>query len=203
MKWMLMPLHRYADFEGRSRRMEYWMWVLFNVLLACLIWIPLVILFISAVQRVDDRGGVDYSSGSYSSRYDDYSSRDSSSYDDRDSDYDRDSDRDRYRDRDRYSYGFSTAMNIDPDMFVEEFSPIGWVLLGLAVLWWLVTLIPNLAVAIRRLHDTDKSGWMIFLGLIPLVGGIILLVFMFMEGTRGPNRFGPDPKGPPVGQTFA
>jgi uncharacterized membrane protein YhaH (DUF805 family) len=52
------------------------------------------------------------------------------------------------------------------------------------------TFIPSLAVAVRRLHDTDKSGWFILLGLIPLIGFIILIVFYAMEGTNGPNQYG-------------
>ncbi len=55
-------------------------------------------------------------------------------------------------------------------------------------------LLPSLAVAVRRLHDTDRSGWWLLIGLIPLVGGIVLLVFFVLEGTRGPNRHGADPK---------
>ncbi len=55
-------------------------------------------------------------------------------------------------------------------------------------------LIPSLAVTVRRFHDQDKSGWFVLLGLIPYIGGLIVLVFMFLEGTRGPNRFGSDPK---------
>ena len=54
-------------------------------------------------------------------------------------------------------------------------------------------LLPSLALAIRRLHDTDRSGWWYLIGLVPLVGGIILLVFFVTRGTDGPNRFGPDP----------
>jgi len=54
--------------------------------------------------------------------------------------------------------------------------------------------IPSLAVAIRRLHDTDRSGWWLLIGLVPIVGAFILLYFYVIEGTRGPNRFGPDPK---------
>jgi uncharacterized membrane protein YhaH (DUF805 family) len=57
----------------------------------------------------------------------------------------------------------------------------------------LAFLLPSLAMQIRRLHDRDKSGWFWLLGLIPLVGGIILLVWYCMRGTIGPNRFGPDP----------
>ena len=48
--------------------------------------------------------------------------------------------------------------------------------------------------AVRRLHDTDKSVWFLLLGFIPLVGGIIVFVFMCLNGTVGANRFGPDPK---------
>lgn len=58
----------------------------------------------------------------------------------------------------------------------------------------LAFLLPNLAVVVRRLHDQDKPGPFIFLGLIPGVGWIIILVLMLLEGTRGPNQFGPDPK---------
>jgi uncharacterized membrane protein YhaH (DUF805 family) len=58
------------------------------------------------------------------------------------------------------------------------------------------TLIPTLAVAVRRLHDLNKSGWNYFFVLIPLVGTIILLVWFFTEGDRYPNQYGPDPKNP-------
>lgn len=64
----------------------------------------------------------------------------------------------------------------------------------LSGLYSLAVLLPTIAVAVRRLHDTDRSGWWILLGFIPIVGGIVLLVFYVLEGTRGPNRFGPDPK---------
>ncbi len=62
----------------------------------------------------------------------------------------------------------------------------------LSGIFWLATLIPAIAVAIRRLHDTDRSGWWVLLGLIPLVG-LVLLVFFVLPGTAGDNRFGPDP----------
>ncbi|MEQ4303983.1 DUF805 domain-containing protein [Plantactinospora sp. B6F1] len=58
----------------------------------------------------------------------------------------------------------------------------------------LALLLPSLAVAVRRLHDTDRSGWWILIGLIPLVGAVVLLVFFVQDGTPGPNRFGPSPK---------
>jgi uncharacterized membrane protein YhaH (DUF805 family) len=59
----------------------------------------------------------------------------------------------------------------------------------------LAFLLPGLAVAVRRLHDRDKSGWFFLLILIPLVGAIILLIWYCQRGTMGPNRFGPDPLG--------
>jgi uncharacterized membrane protein YhaH (DUF805 family) len=64
----------------------------------------------------------------------------------------------------------------------------------LYIVYALGVLIPSLAVAIRRLHDTDKSGWLLLLGLIPLVGFIILLVFYIQEGTSGPNQYGAGPE---------
>lgn len=57
------------------------------------------------------------------------------------------------------------------------------------------TLVPGLAVAVRRLHDVNKSGWFLLVALIPLVGGIWLLVLFFTDSTFGPNQYGPNPKG--------
>ena len=54
-------------------------------------------------------------------------------------------------------------------------------------------LIPSLAAGVRRLHDTDRSGWWLLIVLIPLIGAIVLLVFLVSEGTKGENRFGVDP----------
>jgi len=55
-------------------------------------------------------------------------------------------------------------------------------------------ILPSLAVTVRRLHDTGKSGWMLLIGLIPFVGLIILLVFYFTDGEPGANQYGPSPK---------
>jgi uncharacterized membrane protein YhaH (DUF805 family) len=55
--------------------------------------------------------------------------------------------------------------------------------------------LPGLAMTIRRLHDIDRSGWWILIGLIPFVGFIVLIVFYCTDGTKGPNRFGEDAKG--------
>lgn len=61
-------------------------------------------------------------------------------------------------------------------------------------LYLLATIIPGIAVSVRRLHDVDKSGWMILIGLIPLIGAIWLLVLFATEGTPGDNQYGPNPK---------
>ena len=61
--------------------------------------------------------------------------------------------------------------------------------------------LPGLAIGVRRLHDLDRTGWWLFLSLIPLIGAIVLLVWFCTKGTAGPNRFGPDPLAT-VGQQF-
>lgn len=61
-------------------------------------------------------------------------------------------------------------------------------------IFFLVTLIPSLAVQVRRFHDQDKSGLLVLLNLIPMVGTLIVLAFMCIDGTPGPNRYGPDPR---------
>jgi uncharacterized membrane protein YhaH (DUF805 family) len=109
------------------------------------------------------------------------------------------------------------------------------VIFGLYVVFALAMFIPSLAVSVRRLHDTNRSGWWLLApisgylimmigtvlaatspdnpgvgGVVAMVGGIAvlglaltLLVFMFLEGTRGPNDYGPDPKGEALDQVFA
>ena len=127
MHWMLMPLRRYADFSGRSRRREYWMFFLFNMLIGLAVWTLLALLFVAGLSE-------------------------------------------------------SAMMAVMTPVFA---------LYGLAVLAFLI---PGLAVTIRRLHDTDRSGWTLLLAFIPLIGAILLLVFYCTEGTPGPNRYGEDPK---------
>jgi uncharacterized membrane protein YhaH (DUF805 family) len=64
----------------------------------------------------------------------------------------------------------------------------------LGLIYSLAVLIPGLAVAVRRLHDTDKSGWWLLLALIPLVGIIVLIVFWATDGDPRPNQYGPSEK---------
>ena len=141
MDLMFQPLRKYADFQGRARRMEYWLFVLFQ-------WIVFIAAMIVGT-LVDGILG--------NSRGD-------------------------------LGYGAATLT-----------------LVGLA---WLGLLAPALAVSVRRLHDSGKSGWMILLSFIPFVGGLIVIVLMLIDGTPGPNQYGPDPKGrgadtPTVADTFA
>ena len=133
MEWAILPLKRYAEFSGRSRPKEYWMFVLF------------VIVATVALTFVDAALGLGTS--------------------------------------ERYA-------NRGPMGFAVGFSNSGGLLTAIFALG---VLVPGLAVGVRRLHDTDRSGWWLLLGLIPLFGWIVLLVFLVSGGTRGPNRFGPDP----------
>ncbi len=152
MEWMLMPLRRYADFSGRSRRKEYWMFALLNLI----IYVVLYSIMLAAMAPSISDAAMQAQAG---------------------------------MDPIEPSAGMMAGIGI-----------VGMILLVYA----LAVFIPSLAVTIRRFHDQDKSGWFILLGLIPFVGGIILLVFMCLEGTRGDNRYGPDPKmADNIGETFS
>jgi uncharacterized membrane protein YhaH (DUF805 family) len=139
MEWMLMPYRRYADFSGRSRRKEYWMFALFFVI-------------IYAVCAALMFGG---------------------------------------------------GMSIDPATGAPQMGGMFYVGAGLIGIFALASFVPALAVQVRRFHDQDKSGWFVLLSFIPYIGGIIVLVFMCLEGTKGPNRFGPDPKDPAGVEVFS
>jgi uncharacterized membrane protein YhaH (DUF805 family) len=93
-----------------------------------------------------------------------------------------------------------TELQTNPDAQPNALAFIG---IGLLILWILGTLVPNIAVAVRRFHDQNQSGWMYCLSFIPYVGGLILIVFMCFDGTPGSNRYGPDPKGRGAGDVFA
>jgi len=143
MEWATLPFKKYADFTGRSRRKEYWMYVLLLIVVG---------IVIGVVER---------------------------------------------------ALGLAAL--------VGPYGPI-------TALFMLATLVPSLAVGVRRLHDTNRSGWWLLIGygpfllslvatflgslslamilsLVGLVGFIVLLVFMVLEGNRGPNQYGADPKG--------
>ena len=93
---------------------------------------------------------------------------------------------------------FSTIISIILAV-IDEF--MGWkfemggeIIGFLSTLYYLAVVVPYLAVIFRRLHDTERSGWWILIAFIPLVGVLVLLVFLILQGTRGENRYGPDPK---------
>jgi uncharacterized membrane protein YhaH (DUF805 family) len=79
-----------------------------------------------------------------------------------------------------------------PLLGFEAFSPDAGQ--PLSTLLSIAILLPALAVTVRRLHDTDHSGWWVLLGLIPIIGALVLLWWYIKPGTEGDNRFGPPPQ---------
>ena len=89
-------------------------------------------------------------------------------------------------------YFLGTTINIEQSNGYSSLSiHIGYINL----LYGLAMFLPGLAVLVRRLHDVGKSGWFIFICLIPLVGAIWLLVLLCTDSKSGSNQFGPNPKG--------
>ena len=119
MNWYLKVLRQYADFKGRARRKEFWIFMLISGIIS---WITVAI---------------DYALGT----------------------------------------------NIDG-------STIGVI----NIIYILVVMIPALAVAVRRLHDIGKSGWMYLIILIPIVGPIWLIVLWATDSNPGENQYGANPK---------
>ena len=113
MNWYLEVLKKYAVFNGRARRKEYWYFVLFNFIINIVL------------------SGID---------------------------------------------SMTTGMGLLPGIYT------------------LAVLIPSIAVLVRRLHDTDRSGWWVLIGLIPIIGWIVLLIFMVQDGKPGENQYGSNPK---------
>lgn len=64
----------------------------------------------------------------------------------------------------------------------------------LGAIWGLALIVPAVAVGVRRMHDLDRSGWWLLIGLIPLLGALILIYWFVQAGTRGSNRYGPEPR---------
>ncbi len=148
--WMILPLKRYAEFSGRSRRMEYWSFVLLMVVVYLVL------------------GGI------------------------------------------MLAGGLPLASLMNPSVAADMPGPLFYVGAGLLVIFALAIIVPSVAVGVRRLHDRDMSGWwylgFIAASMIPVVGffaSIAMLVVMFLPGTSGPNRFGPDPKDPANVEAFS
>lgn len=125
--------NHYADFQGRARRREYWMFYLINTLISVVLYLPFLLQTVTA-----------------------------------------------------------------PDP--EAVTPTGLALISLIAggLYSLFILIPSLAVSVRRLHDTGRSGWWYLINFVPLIGGLILLIFLVLDSQPGANRWGPNPKGETV-----
>lgn len=119
MNWYLEVLRKYAEFNGRASRQEYWFFLLFNLLISAFL------------------ATIDF---------------------------------------------FSGTLNIETGIGL------------LSGIYSLVVLIPSIAVTVRRLHDTDRSGWWMFIALIPIIGGIVLFIFTILDSTSGDNQYGPNPK---------
>ncbi|MDR2926143.1 MAG: DUF805 domain-containing protein [Azoarcus sp.] len=128
MKWFIKCLKHYADFSGRARRKEYWMFVLFNIIFS-IAWVFLLSLAFAL---------------------------------------------------------FRNPSNDNDEMVMAN------LVANFAYLF--IMLLPGMAVAVRRLHDTGRSGWMLLVGLIPVIGGIWLFVLMLLDGQQGENKYGADPK---------
>lgn len=73
---------------------------------------------------------------------------------------------------------------VDSLSFLHIVGTIFYIVFGLAVL------VPSIALSVRRMHDIDKSGWIILIMLIPVVGAIVIFIFTLMPGTNGPNTYG-------------
>ena len=80
-------------------------------------------------------------------------------------------------------------MDGDVDRFIANG---GGGIVGLV--WILATIVPALAVLVRRLHDIGRSGWWALIGFVPIVGAIVLLVFTVSDSAPGENKYGPSPK---------
>jgi uncharacterized membrane protein YhaH (DUF805 family) len=127
MQWFIDVVKKYAVFDGRARRKEYWMFVLFYAIIYIILGI------------------------------------------------------------------------IDGLIGTSANNSFGGLLAGL---FGLAVLLPSIGVGIRRMHDTNRSGWWILISLIPCVGWIWFIVLAAQEGTVGDNQYGPDPKAAERGQGF-
>lgn len=153
MEWMLLPYKRYADFSGRSRRMEYWMFTLLSVIVS----VVCVALIFGGMPSMEN---------------------------------------------------IATAEQTGANPF-GEMGALSWIGIAIIVIWGLGSIIPSIAVTVRRLHDQNYTGWIylgvVLLGLIPLIGTLAQLAFlvvMCLPGTKGPNKYGPDPLDPSSASVF-
>ena len=93
-----------------------------------------------------------------------------------------------------FNFLVNLGFNMMNTIFEESF--LGVIFAGLSFVYGLAVLVPNLAVTWRRLHDIGKGGGWYFICLVPIVGGILLLIWTCRDSQPGDNRFGPNPKEP-------
>lgn len=93
-----------------------------------------------------------------------------------------------------FSYIVLIAAMILDNILGFTFSSLSMPYGALYCITGLILFLPSLAVGVRRMHDINKSGWMLLVSLIPLAGGIWLLILLIKEGTQGENQYGSDPK---------
>lgn len=86
---------------------------------------------------------------------------------------------------------FGVIVGVVLNIITSISGTLGYVLMGL---YWVATIVPNLAVGVRRLHDIGKSGFNLFWGLLPIVGVILLIVWWVKDSDPRPNEYGPSPK---------
>ena len=87
----------------------------------------------------------------------------------------------------------SIVLSVLDNVIGTTMGPTGVGILG--TLYALAILLPALGVAVRRLHDTGRTGWWILIGLIPIIGFIILIIYYIQDSQPGENQYGPNPKG--------
>jgi uncharacterized membrane protein YhaH (DUF805 family) len=90
----------------------------------------------------------------------------------------------------RAEYWWFALANIIVAIILIALASVSNLFFVLYFVWAIAIIVPSIAVGIRRLHDTDKTGWFLLLPIIPLVGWIILLVLMVLDSDPGPNKFG-------------
>lgn len=73
---------------------------------------------------------------------------------------------------------------------VTKSSGVSFIFSAIYLLYVLALIIPSIAIGVRRLHDSDHSGWWLLIGLIPFLGALVVLYFLIIDGTHGSNRYG-------------
>lgn len=92
----------------------------------------------------------------------------------------------------RAEYWYFALFNLIISVVLGFFGKVGSVV---STLYMIAVLVPAIAVTVRRLHDTNRSGWWILLWFIPIIGWIVLIVFLALDSEAGDNRYGSNPKG--------